>query len=558
MSYLRKISSVFDFRSTPAASNGGWADHDDRWYSPMIQPSYSGSSVTPETASGSSAVYACVTAFAQTIGSLPLITYEKLDDGSRRRATDSPFYPILYVTPNKWMTSSELIELVIVSLLLRGNAYLFIVRNGAGRVVMLTPLNASSMEVEQLSDLSINYQYSFKNGATKNYSQRDILHFKTGFSNGLVGRSPITVARESFGLTLSMDKHASLFFKNAGKYAGILKHPKTLSGEASRRIKSSWQSAQTDANAYTVAVIEEGMEFEPITMTSKDSQFVEQRKFQLEEAARIFRIPPHIIGIMEHATFSNIEHQAISFVVFTLQPMIRRIEQTLYSNLFQELPGGQNLYAEFLIDGLLRGDVKSRQEGYEIMRRNGTISADEWRSKENLPPIQDGTGDRYLVPMNMTWSDLLEKATLSRDSAPEPEAVTPSPEPRKAGEGVLRASARQMFAGNLERLIYKESEALVRFQKQESRADKLAEFYEKHESIVRSALEPAAQMYLTSLACLRGEEQRDAQASPDWALFWKSYLSSCGERSGKRALDLAEDLCNLADACFLPNEKKGT
>lgn len=397
----------------------------DSWWSNALAAS-SGVDVTPDSAMGTSAVYAVVTAIAQTIGSLPLIVYERTENDSRKRVRDHPYAKLLNEAPNNWMTPDELINLILLHGCVRGNAYLFPEKDKKGLITSLIPLSPNKIDVEQLDNNELIYKYYFKNGGTQ-YLPSDILHFRFGITDGVVGRSPISTARDPIGLTIALEQYAGRFFANSATPSGIITHPHVLSKEAADRMRASWKTSFSGRNQQSVAVFEEGVKFEPITMSSADAQFVEQRRFQVEEMCRLYRVPPHIVGDLSRATFSNIEHQGISYTVNTLSYYLKRVEAVFNKILFKNT----DYYCEFLVDALLRGDVKSRSESYEIQRRNGVLSANEWRKRENMPEIGPD-GDKYMIPMNMTWSDLIGKQEPKPE--PQPEVVEPEPKPEKVTE----------------------------------------------------------------------------------------------------------------------------
>ena len=503
------------------------AAHDDRWYSPILESFRAAQmNVTPETAVGTTAVYACVAAISQIIGSLPLVVYEKQSNGGRRRAAESSFYRLFTVSPNGWMTPGEWVEVALVHMLMRGNAYNYIVRDRANRVAQLVPLNPQRMTVVQAGGV-IDYLYEMQDGRTERLPAADVLHLRCGLSDGVVGRSPITVARQSIGITIASEKFASRLFDNHAMIPGVLSHPTELDDEAYERIRDNWKKSYTGLdNAFKVAILEEGMTYQPVALSGQDAQFVEQRRFQLEEAARLFRVPPHIVGDLSRATFSNIEHQAISFVVYSLSYYFRRIEQTLLMRFFAAPVNGRELYAEFLLDALLRGDIKTRQESQEIMRRNGVLSANEWRKMENLPPTDDGTGDKFLVPMNMRWAEQLglEDEPNTNDT---PTDVTPD---------VVAERFRRCYFEVLKRFCYKENEALARFADRGDCDERTAEFAVRQRAQLAEALEPVWSACAGTLA-FWGVRARGFDE--EFREFWELYSASQGKPHDERAAWLA-------------------
>lgn len=551
MSILTRIGSLFSKRSQERP-----ADDDDRWYSPFIAQTASGVRVTPEMAVGTAAFYSVVSAIAQTIGCMPLLTYERLGNGGRDRAVKSPFYFLFSAQPNDWMTSGEWVEMVLIHLCLAGNAYNFKLRDRSGRVTALIPLNPTRMTVRQLDDMSLAYEYKFQNGTTRYMSQREVMHFRFGFSDGIVGRSPITVARETAALTMACERYAGKFFKNGTRPSGVLTHPEALTKESSDRIRESWQRANAgEDEAWKVTVLEEGMKFEPITMSAQDCQFIEQRRFQLEEAARLFRVPPHIVGDLSRATFSNIEQQSINFVVYCLQPYIKRFEQTLMLNFFNSLVNGKEMYAEFLVDGLLRGDTKTRNESYEIMRRNGIISTNEWRRLENMSPLDpEEGGDKYLVQMQMTTLDkageLPEKPLYNK--LPQAKDQVANNEQKSKEKALIR----QSFAGVLNRLIYKNDETINRLQGRENAQAKIEEFLNSHETTCRAALFPHMSVYGFYRSQLSGCSYNEKLMDFVWGEFWKQCRGNYNlETIEVRAGKLSEALCAHIESVFRETPK---
>ena len=358
-----------------------------------------GKSVTAETAIQLSTVYACVRVIAETIASLPLGVYKVTDDGNEK-ATDHTLYRLLHDEPNAEMTSFIYREVMMAHLLLYGNSYSQIIRNGRNQVISLYPLLPENMTVDRDDHGTLTYTYVTSDGKTINLRPIDVLHIPGLGYDGIMGYSPIAIEKNAIGLGIAAEEYGSKFFSNGARPSGILTHPNTVKDP--KRLRESWNAAYGgSANANKVAVIEEGMHFESISIPNNEAQFLETRKFQVDEICRIFRVPPHLVGNLEHATFSNIEHQSIDFAVHTIRPWLVRIEQSMNRALFYEKEKGK-FYAQFNIDGLMRGDYKSRMEGYAIARQNGWMSANDIRELENLNPLSDEEGgNAYLVNGNM-------------------------------------------------------------------------------------------------------------------------------------------------------------
>ena len=361
--------------------------------------SMSGKSVTPSSAIQVSAVYACVRVIAETIASLPLHVYESTDAGSRK-ANEHTLYRLLHDEPNNEMTSFIWREVMLSHLLLYGNSYCQILRSGRSKIVGLYPLLPDHMAVDRDTKGKLTYTYTTSEGRTVLLAPEDVLHIPGLGFDGVMGYSPIALEKAAIGLGIAAEEYGSKFFQNGARPSGILTHPNTVKDPAS--LRASWNAAYGGSgNASRVAVLEEGMTFVPLSMPNNEAQFLETRKFQVTEICRIFRVPPHMIGDLERATFSNIESQNISFAVHTIRPWLVRIEQAINKTLIPENEKGR-YYVQFNIDGLMRGDYKSRMEGYAIARQNGWMSANDIRALENLNPIsEEEGGNAYLVNGNM-------------------------------------------------------------------------------------------------------------------------------------------------------------
>ena len=359
----------------------------------------SGKSVTVQSAIQLSTVYACVRVISETIASLPLGIYETVNDGNEK-ATDHPLYRLLHDEPNSEMTSFVFREVMLAHLLLYGNSYSQIIRSGKNQVIGLYPLLPDHMDVDRDSKGNLTYTYTTSDGKTVSIKPRDVLHIPGLGFDGVMGYSPIALEKNAIGLGIASEEYGSKFFSNGARPSGILTHPNTVKNP--KALRESWNSAYGgSSNSNRVAILEEGMKFEPIAIPNNEAQFLETRKFQVDEICRIFRVPPHLVGNLEHATFSNIEHQSIDFAVHTIRPWLVRIEQAMNRALLSDQEKGR-FFVQFNIDGLMRGDYKSRMEGYAIGRQNGWLSANDIRALENQNPIPaDQGGDAYLVNGNM-------------------------------------------------------------------------------------------------------------------------------------------------------------
>ena len=358
-----------------------------------------GTFVSKESAMRLSTVYACVNLISETIASLPL-SLLKVDKGQKVKADYHPIYNILHNEANSETTSYSFIESMMRSLLLYGNAYALKQYKG-GEIVSLIFLKPSSMRVERdQRTKKLTYTYQTEYGQSVIYQKKDILHVVGMTENGILGISPITYQAKTIGVSISTEEFGAKFFENGARPGGVLEHPGTISN--AQKLKDSWNSAYKGTkNSHKVAVLEEGMKYKQITVSPNEAQFLDTKKYNAIDIARIFKVPPHMIGELERATFSNIEHQNINFVTHTLTPWLGRLEKAIRKDLLTE--SEKTLYEiNFNVDGLLRGDFETRMQGYATARQNGWLSINDIRRLEDMNPIPaiDG-GDDYLVNGNM-------------------------------------------------------------------------------------------------------------------------------------------------------------
>ena len=365
--------------------------------------SNSGENVDEKSALQIATVYACVRLLAESVAQLPLHLYQYTDDGEgKERAVDHPLYKILYRQPNPEMTSFSYREAVMMHLLLWGNSYSQIVRDGKNGVLGLYPLLPENVEVDRNEAGEIYYIYHAYTDETPGETNKDIvfrrdeiLHIPGMGFNGLVGFSPIAMMKNALGTTLAVEKYGSSFFKNGAQPAGVLEHPGVLKNP--ERIRENWMDVYGGANnAHKVALLDEGMSYKPISLPPEDSQFLSTREFGVEEICRIFRVPPHMVQDLKRATFNNIEHMSIDFVMHTLMPWLTRIEQAIIKDVLVE-EEQDSYFPKFNVEGLLRGDYKSRMEGYNIARSGGWMTANDIRRLEDLDPISEEEGGDLLV-----------------------------------------------------------------------------------------------------------------------------------------------------------------
>lgn len=368
----------------------------------------SGKTVNERTALQTTAVYACVRILSETIASLPLHVY-RYTEGGKAKDTEHVLYTLLHDEPNPDMTSFVFRETLMSHLLIWGNAYSQILRDRSGQVIGLYPLLPDQMSVHRSEKGKLFYVYNRYEEDNPNFqekgsivlSQEEVLHIPGLGFDGLIGYSPIALAKNAVGMTLACEEYGASFFGNGANPGGVLEHPGILKDPA--KVRDSWNAVyQGTRNAHKVAVLEEGMSYKQIGIPPEEAQFLETRKFQINEIARLFRIPPHMVGDLEKSSFSNIEQQSLEFVKYTLDPWVVRFEQALKKSLL--LPEEKKThFIKFNVDGLLRGDYQSRMNGYAIGRQNGWLSTNDIRKLEELNPIppEEG-GDLYLINGNMT------------------------------------------------------------------------------------------------------------------------------------------------------------
>ena len=395
------FSGIFRSRDAPQNRTAGSG------YTFFLGGTTSGKAVTERSAMQMTAVYSCVRILAEAVAGLPLHLYRYKDSGGKEKAIDHPLYLLLHDEPNPEMSSFVFRETLMTHLLLWGNAYAQIIRNGKGEVVALYPLMPNKMTVDRDANGQLYYQYTRSNeeaptmkGTTVNLHPSDVLHIPGLGFDGLVGYSPIAMAKNAIGMAIACEEYGAKFFANGAAPGGVLEHPGTIKDP--ERVRQSWQSTfGGSGNANKIAVLEEGMKYTPIGISPEQAQFLETRKFQINEIARIFRVPPHMVGDLEKSSFSNIEQQSLEFVKYTLDPWVIRWEQSIQRTLLSQGEKA-HYFVKFNLEGLLRGDYQSRMNGYATARQNGWMSANDIRELENLDriPAEEG-GDLYLINGNM-------------------------------------------------------------------------------------------------------------------------------------------------------------
>lgn len=516
-----------------------------------LQPTAAGMNVTTEGALKYSAVFACVRVLAESVASLPLVLYRRLDRG-KERATDHPLYKILHDLANSEMTSYELRETMMTHLGLWGNGYAEIEFNRAGEVAGLWPLRPDRMKVQRRNG-RLWYVYRMPAGASMAYVELPfsrIMHLRGLSLDGVIGYSPIDLARQSIGLGLGTEEFGARFFGNGAQTGTIYEHPTKLSDTAYERLKKSIERRhQGLERAHRIMILEEGMTAKQVSIAPDNAQFLETRKFQVRDVARWYRMPPHKIGDLEQATFSNIEHQGIEFVTDTISPWAVRFEQGIYRDLLTESER-MIYFAEHLVDALLRGDMQGRYQAYAQGRQNGWLSANDIREKENMNPVEGG--DVYLVPLNMVPADEIGERMTRERSAAGHEHRSIAPDERRARNLV---KSRQRLAKSYRRVLLDAAERVVRreiadvrrairkfFGKRDAQQFSLwlKEFYDEHTAFWQRQILPILLAYADQVgASVADELGGEPPVGDDIRAFIDQYVEALAARqAGESHLQL--------------------
>lgn len=364
-----------------------------------IHTSHAGVAVSDSKALTCSAVFSCVRVLAESVAQLPLNVYRRIDDG-REVAKNHRLQALLHEQPNEWQTSQQFRQQLTAHAAIRGNGYAHIVRNGRGDVAELNPILPQYVTVDQDDNGVITYKVS-DGKRTETFAKRDILHYSRFTIDGLIGVSPVTLARNAIGMALALEQFGGQMFSNGARPSGVLQTDGKLTEEQAKRLRDSWESTYSGlSNSGRVAVLEAGLKWQQTSMSAEDAEFLASRKFQIAEIARIYGVPAHMVGDLERATFSNIEHQSLQFVQHTLMPWLVAWEQIIQRDLIGR---GQPYFAKHNVSAFLRGDTTSRSALYTQAIQNGWMTRNEVRGLEEMNPLVGG--DVPLVPSNMTLLD---------------------------------------------------------------------------------------------------------------------------------------------------------
>jgi HK97 family phage portal protein len=361
--------------------------------------------ITVEAAEAIATMFSCNRVICETVGSMPCHLYQRIGDGKKQRADKHPLYRIIRRRPNSHQTPIEFFEYMQRSLGLRGNAYAKIVRRGNAQVESLEPLHPDSVKVLVSDDglNSVSYEYMNPKRQKVVYDSSEILHLKICSDDGFRGRSIIDISSQVFRTANATETYTEKLFTNTARPSGILKMSQAgLKKDQIDRLKKDWNDAYSGQNNIGKTVIlEAGMDWQALGLTNEQLQLIEQQKFSSTEICRLWRMPPHLVGDLEKATFSNIEQQALEFMTFTMVPWMVRWEQALMKLLKESEE--ETFYFEFQPANFLRGDLQSRYNAYNVGRNGGWLSVNEIRDLENMNAIEvsDDPGNQYLMPLNM-------------------------------------------------------------------------------------------------------------------------------------------------------------
>ncbi len=441
------ILSFFDRFRASSDDRSAWGDF---WFEPVAARSVSGLRVSPDASLRLSAVYACVRILSETMASLPIVLYRKRPDGGKDRVTDHWLYPLLCRRPNRYQNPFEWREMLQGHLALRGNAYNQIITNPRGEIIELVPIHPDRVRVELLRSGQFRYRVTDRFGDEIILPRGDVWHLRGLSSDGLLGMSPIELARESLGMALAAQEYGARFFANDAKpTGGWIEFPGSFKdAEAKKIFRESYQQAQSGSNRGKVLVLENGMKFHEVGVTNKDAQFLELRKFQITDIARLFRVPPHMIADLDRATFSNIEQQSLEFVMHTMTPWAERWEAAIERDLIFE---NEDLEVEFDFANLMRGDAASRSAYYQSGIQNGWLTRNEARAAENLNPIAGL--EQPLRPLNMVEESDAEESeseNSSSDTPPSTETETETEAESDLGLNPVDADLRLRFGALVE------------------------------------------------------------------------------------------------------------
>jgi len=490
-----------------------------------VRATLSGVAVTDRTALEATSYFAGVRNLAEDLATLPLLLYRRLDARRKERDPDHPLYTLLHEKPNEEADIVQFLEMTQAWLVMRRNGYAEVVRDGAGRVVALWPISPKRVSVRRFEG-ELLYTVTLPEGERDARTglpvtlldRSRILHLKAFALDGVLGESTITLHQEAIGLALALDRYGAAFFGNDATPGGVYEYPGKLKDDTYQRmIRELEEPHRGLANKHRLVLLEEGMKFNATGVENDHAQFVDSKRHSVEEMARLNRVPPHLIGDLSRSTFSNIEHQSIDYVMYSIRPWAVRWEKAILTQLL--LPAERRThFAEFLLDALLRGDSSTRANVLNVMRQSGVINADEWRALDNMNPIEDGSGEVYLVNGGMVPAAM---AGAQRKPAPtvDPDRMF-RPLFQAAAERCIRREAAEVTRA-AEKLG---AEGVLKFEA------RIVEAYRSQEDHVRQAWMPLA---VAVGEAVRGENGPDLS---EWALQYVRNVAAARARAAEEQI----------------------
>jgi len=476
------------------------------WFEPVTARSSTGVRVGADQAMRLSAVYACVNVLAKTFAVLPFGLYKPQSKGGRKRVDKHWLSQLMRRRPNAYQNPFEWRQMLMGHLALRGNAYNRIYSNGAGQITDLLPMHPDRMRAEMMPNGDYRYLYKQPDGTDERIPRGEVWHLRWLSNNGIMGISPIEAQRDTIGTGLAANEYGARFFANDATPPGWIEHPGQFKDKTAREnFRESMQAAQTGRNRGKLAVLEGGMKYHEVTVKNSDAQYLESREFTVREVARMFGVPPHLIGDLSEATFSNIEQQSLEFVIYTMTPIAEAWEASIEYSLLNE---DDTFDAEFDLARLLRGDQAARADFYTKMFGIGAFNTNDVRIREGENPVEGG--DMRFRPVNLEPldpQDAADLAAIKSASAPKPPG-TPGSDPETDQEELDQVPAEDappggahasrldaLAAAAADRLTRKELETIGRCRGSVRAAEMV---YARHAPFIAQALRvplEAAQRY---------------------------------------------------------------
>ena len=505
----------------------------------------SGVAVSPETALECTAVLACVRVLSESIASLPFNVYRRLPGGGKEIAEEQHLHEVICYQPNSWMTGFEFRELLQSWLLLWGNAYAHIKGGRQGGVTELIPLHPSRMEVKRLTNGKLRYYYTEPTTPIQpqvqvtEYRQDEIFHLRWLSSDGVTGFVPTTLSRDAIGLARATELHSGSFFGNGAQPGTYIETDQPHKPEVLARFKEQWNDAhQGPDKAYKTVVMPFGFHRKQVEIRNDTAQLIETRRYQVEEVARAYRVPPHLLGDLTNVRFSTVEQSAIDFVTFSLIPWCRRWEMACRRDLVVD---DKQYFCQFDVNALMAGDYAARSQFIREMANLGALDVDEIRAQIGYNPLPDGQGRKRFIQVNM---QLLEAFTLDNPTgqkpqaevAPAPPASVDSPPEPQAGDTADTTDARQvagaevLFKTNLRRLAVIEADGVL---ERRNKPEKLSAWFDQMAARMREELRESAQATGRDIEKFVGV----------WASRSRELLLEC-HRSGQKYETVTEDWCD--------------